>query len=1300
MDEKDSIPNHPPKMNQRILAAAVPMLLISIGYVDPGKLAAAVEGGPHFGFDLIIVVLAFSFAAALCQYLSAYVAVITEKNLAQICSEEYDTGTRICLGILTELSMIALDLTLILGTAHCLNMLLGMDLFNCVFLTVIDALLFPVFANFLDNGRAKFVCIWTASFILLFYVFGVLFSQQEATIQSNGMLTKLTGESAFVLMSLLGASIMPHNIYLHSSIVQQDLVPGNISKELSCRDHLSAVICIFSGIFMVNCMLMNSSANAFFSTGLVMSTFQDALSIMDQTVRSSMALFVFLVILFLSNQISALTWNLGRQAVLSELFKTDIPGWLHHTTIRIVALIPALYCVWSSGAEGIYQLLIFTQVVVALVLPSSVIPLFRVASSRSIMGANKISQGVEFLVLVTFVGMLGLKIIFLVEMIFGNSDWVGNLRWNIGSNAFASYTILLITSCMSMCMMLWLAATPLKSASSRLEPQAWDLDTRDDSVHDSFLQRDEPFSEVGYNKIDYIRNQESILAEGNTMEGHSDGFITNNVANVPELLLNNGRMLPLTTIEESSSNVTFTTSKFHSEQSTSTAEKMLISTTCNDRSAVELQHASDLRVEPEDLVEKTVRIEGDTSGVKDDEEPMEPQETTKGLPENNQTFVSEGSGSYRSLSGKSEESGSGAGSLSRLAGLGRAARRQLAAVLDEFWGQLFDFHGQATEEAKTKKFDSLIGADSKSASNSSAAPILKVETNVEEFGGYSPSLKNLGVYNSTNLQGLQNTDSAYGILRGPSSALWSGGSSRAPFLDAYLQSSSYNSAEPSERRYSSLRLPPSFNSNDQQPATVHGCQIAYLSRLAKERGPDYLNGQIEAQTSPSFSTSPGYRDPLAPSSGRKAPTALSSMVPPGFSMAHVSRNSPLKAERSFKDQSANVENLDTSVNAKKFHSLPDISGLALPYRTAYSADKSTQQDRYVGHGSSLYSKPSMQGSSSGPLAFDELSPSRINSGGSMWSRQPYEQFPPTTRSHAYYSGGGVGDVQSSLSRETTTTSVMDMESKLLQSFRQCIIRILKLEGSDSLFKQNDGADEDLINRVAARERFLYEAETKEMSRSSVNTGDGQYSFDNMEQTKLLVSSVPHCGEGCVWRVDLIISFGVWCIHRILDLSIMESRPELWGKYTYVLNRLQGIINPAFAAPRSPQTPCFCIQIAGQQHLQSRPNPPPISNGSLPPPPAKLGRVGKCTTAAMLVDLIKDVEISISSRKGRSGTAAGDVAFPKGKENLASVLKRYKRRLSNIKTVGSVEVSVGGGGSRRVIAGAGPAPVSVSSSFGL
>lgn len=123
--------------------------------------------------------------------------------------------------------------------------------------------------------------------------------------------------------------------------------------------------------------------------------------------------------------------------------------------------------------------------------------------------------------------------------------------------------------------------------------------------------------------------------------------------------------------------------------------------------------------------------------------------------------------------------------------------------------------------------------------------------------------------------------------------------------------------------------------------------------------------------------------------------------------------------------------------------------------------------------------------------------------------------------------------------------------------------------------------------------------------------------------------------------------------------------------------VQGVIDPAFSKPRSPMVPCFCLQMPASH--QQRINPV-VSNGMLPPT-AKPGR-GKCTTAATLLDLIKDVEIAISCRKGRTGTAAGDVAFPKGKENLASVLKRYKRRLSS-KAMSSHE----GSGSRKALSSA-------------
>ncbi|TYI10944.1 hypothetical protein ES332_A09G176300v1 [Gossypium tomentosum] len=1274
--------NHHPGVLNRMLPAVLPVLLISIGYVDPGKWVATVEGGARFGFDLVAPMLLFNCAAILFQYLSARIGIVTGRDLAQICSDEYDKSTRIFLGVQAELSMVVLDLTMVLGVAHGINLLLGVDLSTGVFLAALDAVLFPVFATLLDHCRASFLCIYAAGFILLSYVFGVLISQPEISLSTTGMLTKLSGESAFALMSLLGASIMPHNFYLHSFIVQQHQGPPNISKSASCHSHLFAILCAFSGICLVNYVLMNSAANVFYSAGLVLVTFQDAMSLMEQVFRNGIVPLIFLVVMFLSNQITASAWNLGGQVVLHDFLGLDLPGWLHRATIRIIAMVPALYCVWTSGAEGIYQLLIFAQVMVALLLPSSVIPLFRIASSRPIMGVYKISPVVEFLALVTFMGMLGLKIIFVVEMMFGNSDWVDNLRLNAGISLSVPFIALLVTACASFSLMLWLVATPLKSTSSPSEAHAlnWDLNR---TLSEATMERvDNDLCETRYHGEESVHVLERSSTPEKSIGSHSDLSFTNYDLNLPETIMESDREIHLTTVNETSSNSIYPSpSACKTQESTSIIESA--PTLVNEVVDDDLPSTKTLRIESMKTVEKTVNVEGDLSVEKDDDDgdSWEPEEPSKPPSGSVSSLTADGPPSFRSLSGKSDDGGNGTGSLSRLAGLGCAARRQLAAILDEFWGQLYDFHGQPTPEAKKKKLDVLLGVDSKP---------LKVDTSGKEYGGYFPLVRargsdaiNSSLYESPKQLKVQNSvDSPYGYSRG-SVPLWS---NHMQLLDAYVQNSSHN-INSSERRYSSLRAAPSADAVEYQPATVHGYHLAsYLNRIAKDKSSDCLNGQMESPASKSPGLAPtNYGDSLAFALGQKLQNGITPAQAAGFQSAAVSRNSSLQSERSYYDINSGTNgNSGLSVNSKKYHSLPDISGLSVPLRNMYMSEKSAQWDSSIGYGSaigrtefetSMY--PNTGPRAGVPLAFNETSQlkgyrdplslqlSSSPDTGSLWSRQPFEQFGVAEKQQTAGSEA-LGSGLNSLTRDTASS--VDLESKLLQSFRHCIVKLLKLDGSDWLFRQNGGADEDLIDRVAGREKFLYDAEAREMNQV-VHMGEPQYlssekrygsspKSDRASFASFSISSVPNCGEGCIWKADLIISFGVWCIHRILDLSLMESRPELWGKYTYVLNRLQGVIDLAFSKHRSLVPPCFCLQIPVEYQQRSSPL---VSNGFLPPA-SKPGR-GKITTASTLLDIIKEVEIAISCRKGRTGTAAGDVAFPKGKENLASVLKRYKRRLS-------------------------------------
>ncbi|KAE8702102.1 Ethylene-insensitive protein 2 [Hibiscus syriacus] len=547
--------NHQQGVLHRMLPAVLPVLLISVGYVDPGKWVATVEGGARFGFDLVVPMLLFNCAAILCQYLSARIGVVTGRDLAQICSYEYNKSTRIFLGVQAELSVVVLDLTMVLGVAHGINILFGMDLSTGVFLAALDALLFPVFATFLDHRRASFLCIYAVGFILLSYVFEVLLNQPEISISMTGIPTKLSGESAFAMMSLLGASIMPHNFYLHSSIVQEHLGPQNISKRTLCHNHLFSILCGFGGIYLVNFVLMNSAANVFYSAGLALVTFYDAMSLMEQLFRNGILPLVFLLVMFLSNQLTASTWNLGGQVVLHDFLGLEIPGWLQCATIRIVAMVPALYCVWTSGPEGVYQIFIFAQVMVALLLPSSVIPLFRVASSRPIMGVYKISPIVEFLSLITFMGMLGLKIIFVVEMIFGSSDWAGNLRYNAGISMPTSFVVLLATACASFSLMLWLAATPLKSASSKCKTQTlkWDLNR---TVSEMAIEREEnELSETQYRGEGPAHMPERSAAPEKSIESFSDLSFRHYNLDLPETIMESEQDIRLTTVNESSNGV-------------------------------------------------------------------------------------------------------------------------------------------------------------------------------------------------------------------------------------------------------------------------------------------------------------------------------------------------------------------------------------------------------------------------------------------------------------------------------------------------------------------------------------------------------------------------------------------------------------------------------------------------------------------------------------------------------------------------------------------------------------------------
>jgi ethylene-insensitive protein 2 len=383
-----------------------------------------------------------------------------------------------------------------------------------------------------------------------------------------------------------------------------------------------------------------------------------------------------------------------------------------------------------------------------------------------------------------------------------------------------------------------------------------------------------------------------------------------------------------------------------------------------------------------------------------------------------------------------------------------------------------------------------------------------------------------------------------------------------------LQSSSNSLLEQSARLNSNFTAP-SYSDNDQfyQPATIHGYQLtSYLKQMNANRNP-YSSMPLDPQRLPKSSVSavPTYVDSMMNAHNHNL---LASLGATPSQIPATSRVGSMMPERSYYDPSSvdGNENAGSPAYSKKYHSSPDMSGIIAASRAALLNEAklggAIGPQSYL---SRLASERSQYANSTArpaaPLAFDELSPPKLQSdifsaqsnmspsARSLWAKQPFEQL--FGMSSVELSKGDFNLSGRSGGMAKDDFSYKESETKLLQSLRFCIMKILKLEGSGWLFKQNGGCDEDLIDRVAASEKLLMQGTTE----NQLLHGDLQQHSSDQVGIQYM-RTLPNCGEDCVWRASLVVSFGVWCIRRVLDMSLVESRPELWGKYTYVLNRLQ------------------------------------------------------------------------------------------------------------------------------------------------
>lgn len=382
---------------RRVLRFAGPGLLISIGYMDPGNWATAIEAGSRYGYHLLFVVLLASLAGMAVQCLCSRLGIATGRDLAQLCRERYSKRSARVQWLLAEISIIATDLAEVLGCALAFHLLLGCSLTTGIALTAFDTLLVLALQG---RGFRRLEAIMLALVMTIvgcFFVELVLIKPYWPDV-FEGFKPSLSAISdaapLYITIGIIGATVMPHNLYLHSSIVQTRLTGSDYASKLDAV-RLSRIDTIGSLALalLVNAAILILAAAAFHQTGNTdVVEIQDAYRMLDPLVGGAMASILFGVALLASGQSSTFTGTIAGQVIMEGYLNLKIPCWQRRLITRGLALVPAFLGVWLMGDDAVGKLLILSQVVLSLQLPFALYPLIRMTSDKRLMGpfANRL----------------------------------------------------------------------------------------------------------------------------------------------------------------------------------------------------------------------------------------------------------------------------------------------------------------------------------------------------------------------------------------------------------------------------------------------------------------------------------------------------------------------------------------------------------------------------------------------------------------------------------------------------------------------------------------------------------------------------------------------------------------------------------------------------------------------------------------------------------------------------------------------------------------------------------------------
>jgi manganese transport protein len=376
---------------RKVMAFAGPGFLVAVGYMDPGNWATDLAGGSKYNYTLLSVIMLSNFMAILLQSLSLKLGIATGRDLAQACRDHYSKPVSFFLWIICELAIAACDLAEVIGSAIALNLLFGIPLIWGVCITALDVLLILL----LQNKGFRYTEALVVSLVLTIGIcFGleIIFSRPDLLGIAKGFVPSVqivtNPEMLYIAMGILGATVMPHNLYLHSSIVQTrvyELTPRGKREAIKFATIDSTFALMFA--LFINAAILIVSAATFYKTGHnEVAEIGDAYKLLTPLLGVTGASTLFAIALLASGQNSTLTGTLAGQIVMEGFLNIRLKPWLRRLITRLIAIIPAVIVTIISGESGTAKLLVLSQVVLSLQLSFAVFPLVMFTSDKLKMG--------------------------------------------------------------------------------------------------------------------------------------------------------------------------------------------------------------------------------------------------------------------------------------------------------------------------------------------------------------------------------------------------------------------------------------------------------------------------------------------------------------------------------------------------------------------------------------------------------------------------------------------------------------------------------------------------------------------------------------------------------------------------------------------------------------------------------------------------------------------------------------------------------------------------------------------------